>query len=611
MEETNEYIKNRIKKLGALKEMGVEPFGGAFEYSDTAASVLGIYNDATGESLEQNRAECSIAGRLVAMRDFGKASFAHVQDSTGSLQVYFKKDLLGDVYKVVKKLDIGDIIGVRGALFRTQTGELTLEVSELNLLTKSVRPLPEKWHGLKDVELRYRQRYVDLIVNPDVKDTFRKRSSIIKAIRDFLEAEGFMEVETPMMQSIPGGAAARPFRTHHNALSMDLYLRIAPELYLKRLLVGGFERVFEINRNFRNEGISTKHNPEFTMLEFYAAYKDYHYLMDFTERLLPHVAEKATGSMKLPYGEQEIDLTPPWPRIPMLKSMLDAGVPSDVLGDEAEARAWAKDNGIKIDPKCSFGKVLDEIFSDRVEPNLIQPTFITEYPVELSPLAKRSPDNPELVERFELFIAGREIANAFSELNDPMDQLGRFEDQEKEREAGDDESHQMDRDFVRALEYGMPPAAGEGIGIDRLVMLLTNNHSIRDVLLFPHLRPEATPQDIYLNQVSKALGELGVDVEKQPGDMFNLRAEHNGVVYYIEARHLTGDITAGHLEKFYGAASAVDGEGVKFILCVDRAMSGNQMNKVKSHGRKIERNLSAVSGEDREALKTQLQKIIR
>jgi len=611
MEEINEYIQNRIKKLGALKEIGVEPFGGAFEYSDTAASVLGKYSDATMDSLASSSSECSIAGRLVAMRDFGKASFAHVQDSTGSLQVYFKKDLLGDVYKVVKKLDIGDIVGVRGSLFRTKTDELTLEVSELTLLTKSIRPLPEKWHGLKDVELRYRQRYVDLIVNPDVKDTFRKRSIIIKAIRDFLEAEGFMEVETPMMQSIPGGAAARPFKTHHNALSMDLYLRIAPELYLKRLLVGGFERVFEINRNFRNEGISTKHNPEFTMLEFYAAYKDYNFLMDFTERLLPHVALKATGSMKLPYGDLEIDLTPPWPRVPMLRSMIDAGVPEAVLGDEAGARAWAKDNGIKLDPKCSFGKVLDEIFSERVEPNLIQPTFITEYPVELSPLAKRTPGAPDFVDRFELFIAGREIANAFSELNDPMDQRGRFEDQEKEREAGDDESHQMDRDFVRALEYGMPPAAGEGIGIDRFVMLLTNNHSIRDVLLFPHLRPEATPQDTYLNQVSKALGELGVNAEKLPGETFNLKVEQGGVVYYIEARYLTSDISPGHLDKFYSAASAVDGEGAKFILCVNRAMSGNQMNKVKSHGRKIERNLAAVSGEDREALKKQLKNIIR
>jgi len=490
MDEINEHVQSRINKLSALRELGVEPFGGAFEYSDNAAGIAASHAAASKEELESSKRQCSLAGRLVAMRSFGKAAFAHLQDSTGRLQVYFKKDTLGEGFNVVKKLDIGDIIGVSGTLFRTKTDELTLEVDSITLLTKSIRPLPEKWHGLKDVELRYRQRYVDLIVNPDVKDTFRKRSMIIKAIRDFLEAEGFMEVETPMMQSIPGGATARPFKTHHNALSMDLFLRIAPELYLKRLLVGGFERVFEINRNFRNEGISTKHNPEFTMLEFYAAYKDYHFLMDFTERMFSHVVDKALGTLSVPYGEQTIDLSPPWPRIPMLKAMEEAGVPSDALRDEQKARAWAKENNIKVKPGASFGKVLDEIFSDRVEPSLIQPTFITEYPVELSPLAKRKPGEPELVERFELFIAGREIANAFSELNDPMDQFGRFEAQEREREAGDEESQQMDRDFVRALEYGMPPAAGEGIGIDRLVMLLTNNHSIRDVIIFPHLRPE-------------------------------------------------------------------------------------------------------------------------
>jgi lysyl-tRNA synthetase class 2 len=611
MEDINEHIQSRINKLNALRDEGIEPYGGIFEYEDTAATLLEKYEGRTKESLEKNPSNGSVAGRLVAMRDFGKASFAHLQDSTGRVQIYFKKDILVDAYKVVKKLDIGDIVGVRGTLFRTKTGELTLQVNELRLLTKSIRPLPEKWHGLKDIELRYRQRYVDLIVNPDVKDTFRKRSIIVKAIRDFMEDEDFMEVETPMMQSIPGGATAKPFKTHHNALNMDLFLRIAPELYLKRLLVGGFERVFEINRNFRNEGISTKHNPEFTMLEFYAAYKDYNFLMDFTERLIPHVAKKATGSMKIKYQDGEIDLTPPWPRVPMLQSLADADVPADVLKDEARARAWAADNGIKVDPKCSFGKVLDEIFSERVEPNLIQPTFITQYPVELSPLAKRNAENLDFVDRFELFIAGREIANAFSELNDPMDQMGRFQDQEREREAGDEESHLMDRDFVRALEYGMPPAAGEGIGIDRLVMLLTDNHSIRDVLLFPHLRPEATAEDIYLQKISKALSEMGVEAEKQPTGFFNLRAAKGGVNHYISARHLSGDALPELLERFYASASSIDEEGAKFLFVTNQTMSGNQRNKVKSQGRKIDRNLSAVSGGSAEELKKQLEQIIR
>jgi lysyl-tRNA synthetase class 2 len=492
MKDINEHIQSRLNKLDALKELGVKPYGGTYPHEDYAADVHKANDALTTEELAANPVECTVAGRIIMMRNFGKAAFAHLQDSTGRIQVYLKKDILGDSFAVAKKLDIGDIIGVKGTLFITRTGELTVEAASFELLTKSVRPLPEKWHGLKDIELRYRQRYVDLIVNHDVKSTFQKRSAIIKSIRDFLESKGFMEVETPMMQRIPGGAAAKPFVTHHNALDMDLYLRIAPELYLKRLLVGGFERVFELNRNFRNEGISTKHNPEFTMVEFYVAYKDYNFLMSFTEELISEVAEKALGTTKIAYGDLEIDLSPEWPRIPMLKSMTDAGVPADVLEDQQKATQWAKANKIAIKDGSSYGKVLDEIFSALVEPNLIQPTFITDYPVELSPLAKRKSDNPKLVERFELFIAGREIANAFSELNDPFDQMSRFEDQEKEREQGDDESHQMDEDFVRALEYGMPPAAGEGIGIDRLIMLLTNSQSIRDVLLFPHLKPETT-----------------------------------------------------------------------------------------------------------------------
>jgi lysyl-tRNA synthetase class 2 len=490
MEEINEQIESRITKLRALKEAGVEPYAGAFEFKDHAAEVHRVYGPVPREEIEKEPVACSVAGRIIMMRSFGKAAFAHLQDSTGRIQVYLKKDILKDHFALVKKLDVGDIVGVRGTLFRTRTDELTVEVHEFKLLTKSLRPLPEKWHGLKDVETRYRQRYVDLIVNPGVKEAFRKRSAVITAVREFLEGNGFMEVETPMMQPIPGGAAAKPFRTHHNALEMDLYLRIAPELYLKRLLVGGYERVYELNRNFRNEGISTKHNPEFTMLEFYIAYKDYNFLMSFTEELMLHITERALGEKKLKYGDMEIDLTPPWPRIPMLKAMKDEGVAEDVLADHGKAIAWAEQEGIEVPPGASFGKVLDAIFSHVVEPGLMNPTFIVDYPVELSPLAKRKPDEPGLVERFELFIAGREIANAFSELNDPMDQRGRFEEQVRHKAAGDEESHEMDEDFVRALEYGMPPAAGEGIGIDRLVMLLTDSHSIRDVLLFPHLRPE-------------------------------------------------------------------------------------------------------------------------
>ena len=358
------------------------------------------------------------------------------------------------------------------------------------LLSKSLRPLPEKWHGLKDVETRYRQRYVDLIVNAEVRQIFAVRSAIIKTMRDFLESKDFIEVETPMMQQIPGGATARPFKTHHIALGVDLYLRIAPELYLKRLLVGGFERVYELNRNFRNEGISTKHNPEFTMLEFYIAYRDYNFMMSLTEEIITFIAQKILGTLEIPYGDRSIDLTPPWPRIPMLEALLQKGIPSEVLNDRVKAKEWAKAHAIEIEGDVSLGKILDEIFKELVEPDLMNPTFIIDYPVELSPLAKRKKENPELTERFELFIASQEIANAFSELTDPIDQGERFTRQVEEKAKGDEEAQQMDEDFIRALEYGMPPAAGEGIGIDRLVMVLTNSQSIRDVILFPQLKSE-------------------------------------------------------------------------------------------------------------------------
>lgn len=490
MEDINELVEQRIRKLEELRQSGVEPFGGTFYAEDHASDLHDKFSAVSKETLETDPVAVSLAGRIVAMRDFGKAAFAHIQDATGRIQVYLRKDILNEKYSLIKKLDIGDIVGLKGKLFRTKTNELTVEVNDFHFLTKSLRPLPEKWHGLKDIETRYRQRYVDLIVNPEVKQAFVKRSIIIKAVRDFLESKGFIEVETPMMQPIPGGATARPFKTHHNALDADLYLRIAPELYLKRLLVGGYERVYELNRNFRNEGISTKHNPEFSMLEFYIAYRDYNFLMSLTEELIANITEKTLGTLKAPYGDDIIDLTPPWPRIPMLEALMRKGVPDEIFDDSEKAGAWAKSNKIAIEKGASLGKILDEIFKEKVEPDLIQPTFIIDHPVELSPLAKRKADNPALVERFELFVTSREIANAFSELNDPLDQRERFLKQVEAKAGGDEEAHSMDEDFVRALEYGMPPAAGEGIGIDRLVMLLTNSQSIRDVILFPQLKPE-------------------------------------------------------------------------------------------------------------------------
>lgn len=488
--EISELIAQRIKKLEELRQSGIEPFSSSFYAENHASELLNKFGTTTRETLEANPALCSLAGRIISMRDFGKAAFAHIRDATGKIQVYFKKNILGEKQGIVKKLDIGDIIGLKGRLFRTKTNELTVEVNDFVFLTKSLRPLPEKWHGLKDTETRYRQRYVDLIVNPEVRETFAKRSVIIKAVRDFLESKGFIEVETPMMQQIPGGATAKPFKTRHSALGIDLYLRIAPELYLKRLLVGGYERVYELNRNFRNEGISTKHNPEFSMLEFYIAYRDYHFLMSFTEELITYVADTIIGTLKIPYGDTIIDLTPPWPRIPMLNALMQKGVPPEIFNDREKAKAWAEENNIEIKEGAPLGKVLDEIFKKIVEPELVQPTFIIDYPVELSPLAKKKPDNPALAERFELFITSREIANAFSELNDPMEQRQRFLAQLEAKAEGDEEAGWMDEDFIRALEYGMPPAAGEGIGIDRLVMLLTNSQSIRDVILFPQLKPE-------------------------------------------------------------------------------------------------------------------------
>jgi lysyl-tRNA synthetase, class II len=433
----------------------------------------------------------AVAGRIMGIRKMGKASFFHIQDRRGRVQVYARKDRLGEgPYGLFQSMDVGDLVGVWGHLFRTKTKELTIEAEGIRLLAKCLRPLPEKWHGLADVEARYRQRYLDLMVNPEVRDVFEKRSRIIRLMRRFFEEHDFLEVETPMMQTIPGGAAARPFMTHHNSLDMELYLRVAPELFLKRLLVAGFERVFELNRNFRNEGISVRHNPEFTMLEFYQAYATYEDLMQITEELFSTIAREINGSLQVPYGKQTIDLTAPWQRLTVTEAVAKYGGLSELeVRTVAGLRNFANKQGLGVDLKAPYGLLLVQIFEEVAESQLIQPTFITDYPLEVSPLARKNDNQPAMVDRFELYIGGRELANGFSELNDPADQRQRFLEQMEAKKAGDDTAHPIDDDYVRALEYGLPPAAGEGIGIDRLVMLFTDSPSIRDVILFPLLRP--------------------------------------------------------------------------------------------------------------------------
>ncbi|HEY6198440.1 MAG TPA: lysine--tRNA ligase [Candidatus Binatia bacterium] len=492
MDETTEQTEVRRQKLQKLKDAGAPLYPNDFKPEHQSAGLLAEYGALPDERLAELPADFSVAGRIMAIRSFGKASFFHLQDRKGRIQVYVRRDRVGDeAYKLFEQLDLGDIVGVWGKLFRTKTKELTIEAAGLKLLAKCLRPLPEKWHGLADVEARYRQRYVDLMVNADVKALFEQRSRIIRIIRRFFEERDFLEVETPMMQAIAGGAAARPFITHHNALNLELYLRVAPELFLKRLLVGGLERVFELNRNFRNEGISVRHNPEFTMLEFYQAYATYDDLMKLTEELFVAIANEAAGALKVQSGGHEIDLTPPWRRLPLADAVAEhAGASRAEVDDPRKLQAMADAKGLKIEPGLPHGKLLIEVFERLVEPNLIQPTFIMDYPLEVSPLARKSEKNPALVDRFELYIGGRELANAFSELNDPADQRARFEEQAAARRAGDEEAQAVDDDYVRALEYGMPPAGGEGIGIDRLVMLFTDSPSIRDVILFPLLRPE-------------------------------------------------------------------------------------------------------------------------
>lgn len=490
----SQVLQQRKEKAAFLEDAGVHLFPNDFQKTRDVDWIQSTYAHTPPEELEEDKAEFALAGRIVALRSFGKATFLHLQDESGRMQVFVQRDTIGqEEYTKFKKFDIGDIIGVQGPLFRTRTDELTVNALSVRLLSKSFRPLPEKYHGLKDVEARYRQRYVDLIVNPRARDIFVTRTRIIRLMRNFLDCKNFMEVETPMMQPIPGGATAKPFETYHNALDMTQYLRIAPELYLKRLLVGGFEKVYEINRNFRNEGISTQHNPEFTMLEFYWAYATFHDLMNLTEEMFSYLAKEIFGTTRLTYQEQSIDLSPPWNRLSFYQSLEDiGGLKPEQYRNAETARALVRKLGENVHISETLGKVQAKLFDLLVEPNLVQPHFIYHYPTDISPLSRRNEQDPSVTDRFELFITGREMANAFSELNDPRDQRERFEAQAQAKAQGDEESHFMDEDYIRALEYAMPPAAGEGVGIDRLVMLFTDSPSIREVILFPHLKPEAS-----------------------------------------------------------------------------------------------------------------------
>lgn len=488
-EKSPDLIENRRTKIQMLRDEGINPFPSGFKVPDTVAEIRqAIAQDQPDSELTRT---FTVAGRLKAINSFGKSAFVRFRDRTGPMQAYIRKDKVGDdAYRLFKKLDIGDFMGLRGTVFKTKTGEWTLLAEQVELLSKATRPLPEKFHGLKDPEKRYRQRYVDLIMNEEVRNIFLMRSSIIQAIRRFFLEHEYLEVETPMMQPIPGGAEATPFVTHHNALNMDLYLRIAPELYLKRLVVGGFERVFEINRNFRNEGISTQHNPEFTMLEFYQAYATHTDLMEMTESLFDSVCEQVLGTTYITYQGNSIELKGPFGRMSLAESLEQlGGLDPKLLSDRQALLDFASSKGVQLTKTKRIGKIITKLFDALVEPQLIQPTFITGYPAEVSPLSRRSEASPELTERFELFIAGCEIANGFSELNDPEDQRGRFQQQVADRQAGESEAHFMDEDYIEALEFGMPPTAGEGIGIDRLTMLLTDAPSIREVILFPHMKP--------------------------------------------------------------------------------------------------------------------------
>jgi lysyl-tRNA synthetase, class II len=493
----SDLLQQRRANFEELRRLGVDPYPRKFERTDTVEALVEAHGSKPGGELEAAAIRTTTAGRVLAIRAFGKANFVVISDGVARIQVYIRQDSLPERdFAIYKLLDFGDFIGVDGTLFRTKTNELTIFASRVEFLAKCFIPLPEKWHGLTDIETRYRQRYLDLIVNPDSRRVFEVRSRVLAAIRGFLNARGYLEVETPMMQPIAGGALARPFVTHHNALDMQLFLRIAPELYLKRLTVGGIERVYEINRNFRNEGISTQHNPEFTMLEFYQAYSDYQELMAMTEAMLSAVAREAIGTDRVRFGDHDLSLAPPYRRVSLREgartaaaARLGTDVPEADLRGRESAAALARRLGIEIHPGWGAGRIATELFERLHEHDLAQPTFVYDFPTEVSPLSKQKPDDPDTVERFELYIGGFEVANAFSELNDPAEQRRRFEAQLADRDAGDLEAHAMDEDYIRALEYGLPPTAGEGVGIDRLVMLLTNSPSIRDVILFPLMRP--------------------------------------------------------------------------------------------------------------------------
>ncbi len=486
----SEQFQQRLEKVQKLRAAGLEPYAYRYDRSHSAAKVQQDFADLQGGNFSPE--PVAVAGRLVALREHGKTIFAHLQDESGRLQLYFRRDGLGDErFAWVRQLDLGDIVGARGPIFRTHTGELTVRVDDLALLTKALRPLPEKWHGLKDVEIRFRQRYLDLLANERTRQIFLTRSRIVSEIRRYFDGLGYLEVETPMMQPIAGGAAAKPFKTYHNALHRDLYLRVAPELYLKRLLVGGFEKVYELNRNFRNEGLSTTHNPEFTMLEAYQAYADGEAMLTLTENLFAHLARTILGTTALTYQGQAIDLKTPWRRLPMLEAMRAAAGTDGWSQNEEQLRRLCQDRGLHAPDGADKAELFDLLFKHLVEPTLVQPTFVVDLPLELSPLAKAKPGRPELADRFEPFIAGHEYANGFSELSDPVEQRRRFEAQLAQRPAGEGEARRLDEDYVRALEYGLPPAGGLGVGIDRLVMLLTDSPSIREVILFPQLRQAA------------------------------------------------------------------------------------------------------------------------
>jgi len=486
MEETSEILQHRIDKLKKLKEKNINPYPYSFKRTHTSAEIIGNF-----EKLESEQAGIKTAGRIISLRLHGKSLFAHLKDGSGKIQIYVKSDEVGkDKFELFDLFDIGDFLGVSGKAFKTKTGEITIRVDDFTLLSKSMLPLPEKWHGLQDKELRYRQRYVDLIVNEEVKNVFIFRTNLIKAMRQFLDDLGFVEVETPILQPLYGGAFARPFVTHHNALDVDLYLRIADELYLKRLIVGGFEKVYEISKSFRNEGMDRNHNPEFTMLELYQAYADYNDIMELYENLLNYAAKQVLGTNQFEYDGNQIDLTPPFRRIPMLESIKEHTGADLTDKNEEEIRKIASGLNVKENLNRPKGKLIEAIFEMQVQPKLIQPTFVTDYPVEMSPLAKYHREKPGLTERFELFIGGCEMGNAFSELNDPQDQRERFKQQAELAKRGDDEAQVLDEDFIRALEYGMPPTGGLGFGVDRLVMILTNTRSIREVIFFPQMRPE-------------------------------------------------------------------------------------------------------------------------